>query len=134
MKVYIATTLSRLEDQRSLAVRLNSEFGVEQTFDWTRNGTLAGNPYKDVAEKEVAGVREADFVVVLLPAKLGAHTELGVALACGKKVFIYAANDEDTYCGNPYKCVFYEHPLVTQVISDNTEDLVRSIVKWIEND
>lgn len=134
MKTYIATTLSRAAEQQLLANRLNSEFGVEQTFDWTRHGTMAGNPYRDVAEKEVAGVREADFVVVMLPAKLGAHTELGIALACGKKVFVYAENDEAMYCGNPYKCVFYDHPLVTQVVSGNVEDLVRSICKWMYND
>lgn len=133
MKTYIATSLARVADQQDLAFRLRVEFDIDLTFDWTREGTLAGNPHPEVAQKELQGVKDADFVCCLLPAKFGTHVELGIALAMGKRVFLFAANEAALYCGNDYKCVFYEHPLVTTVLSTDMTDLIKEIAIWLRD-
>ena len=127
-KIYIATSLSRVADQQSLADTLALE-GCELTFDWTRCGTLGGEPQDEVALKEIQGVVDADFVIALLPARFGTHAELGAALASGKKVFVHAPTEESLYGGNPYKCVFYYHPLVT-LVHGTTDDLLSSVRQW----
>lgn len=68
MKAYIAASLSRSNDQRAVVAALQA-IGIEQAFDWTRNGTLGGTrAMADVAIDEVRAVADADFIVALLPA------------------------------------------------------------------
>ena len=129
MKTYIATSIARVKDQQELANFLKG-MGVSMTFDWTREGTLAGKPHPLVAHAEISGVVEADFVVVLLPGGRGTHAELGAALASGKPVFIHA-DDATTLLGaDTYTCVFYSHPLVKLVIGSR-DDLLISISSYL---
>ena len=132
MKTYVATSLTRVEDQRFLADALLQEHQIGLTFDWTRHGTLAGQPKEEVSVKEVQGVVDADFVCVLLPAGRGTHVEMGVALATGKKVFIHAADEAALLGADTYTCVFYHHPLVTRVVGGNTNDLLAVVEEWLE--
>ena len=37
---------------------------------------------------------EADFTIVLLPAGKGSHIEFGIALAQGKRIYLYSQNEE----------------------------------------
>ncbi len=127
MKTYIATSLSRLKDQQELAKALEG-LGVTLSFDWTRTGTLAGRPHDEVSQDEIMGVAEADFLVVLLPAKRGTHVELGAALMAGKPVFIHAPDEESLLGGDTYTCVFYSHPLVRLVRGTST-DLIMAIAE-----
>ena len=115
MRVYIATSLSNVDTQRELALALGA-MGIEQTFDWTRNGTMSGRPYNEVAQDEMSGIAEADFVVVLLPGGKGTHAEMGAAIMSGKTVFINAAKEDDLLGNDKYMCVFYSHPSVTLVV------------------
>ena len=46
--------------------------------------------YADTALAEIAAVREADVLVVLLPGGYGTHVEIGAALALGKPVILHA--------------------------------------------
>jgi hypothetical protein len=123
MKAYIATSLSRLKDQQDLAEALKG-LGVSLSFDWTRDGTLAGRPHDEVSQDEIMGVAEADFLVVLLPAKRGTHVELGAALMAGKPVFIHVPDDAALLGGDSYTCVFYSHPLVRLVRGTYTDLLL----------
>lgn len=129
MKTYIATSIARVKDQQELANFLKG-MGVSLTFDWTREGTLAGKPHPVVAHAEISGVVEADFVVVLLPGGRGTHAELGAALASGKTVFIHAADAVTLLGADTYTCVFYSHPLVKLVIGSR-DDLLISISSYL---
>ena len=129
MKTYIATSIARVKDQQELAQAL-AGLGVSLTFDWTRNGTLAGRPHDVVAHAEISGVVESDFVVVLLPGGRGTHAELGAALASGKTVFIHAADAAMLLGADTYTCVFYSHPLVKLVIGSR-DDLLISISSYL---
>jgi hypothetical protein len=63
--------------------------GWERTFDWT-DQDYGPERYADVALAELAGVRDADVLIVLLPGGYGTHVEIGAALALGKPVILHA--------------------------------------------
>ena len=65
---------------------------------------------------EMAAVREADVLVVLLPGGYGTHVEIGAALALGKPVILHAP-DRKTLDA-PYPCVFHYHPRVKLLVSE----------------
>jgi nucleoside 2-deoxyribosyltransferase len=65
---------------------------------------------------EIAAVREADALVVLLPGGYGTHVEIGAALALEKPVILHAPNRETL--DMPYPCIFHYHPLVKLLISE----------------
>lgn len=123
--VYIATGYNNREGYvraRDLARR----FGLAVSFNWTlydpppefsrreRDGF-----FRWAAEAELAGVRAADLVLGLLPGGLGTHAEIGMALALGKPLVLYAAKPEHFMLssgnGDP-ACLF--HLLAKEMTSD----------------
>ena len=50
----------------------------------------------EVCEAEFKGVRECDVFVCLLPGLFGTHSELGAAVALGKKVLIHGIKPDNT--------------------------------------
>jgi nucleoside 2-deoxyribosyltransferase len=100
MKFYIASKLENYEQVQYLRDRLKEQ-GWTHTYDWTKHGsvkTVSTELLKEVAEKEFQGVVDADVVIVLTPQGRGTHVELGIALALGKKVFIWHENDKYFKC------------------------------------
>lgn len=125
MRVYIATSLERVQEQRALAARLR-RLGHEITYDWSVHGSvqhLGPDRIREVAAAEVAGVVAADVVIVLLPGGRGTHVELGIALglrAHGNRPRILVVGDqhdseEARMLVAGRECVFYSHPWVTRV-------------------
>lgn len=104
--------------------------GHRITYDWTQTIDEKG---PSIAKDEIDGVVNADFVVVILPGKFGTHAELGAALAIANKVFLVGPREAD--------CIFYEHPLVTDLgpgdftrhfsIADDAR-LIAAIAAWTE--
>lgn len=95
MNFYIAASLSEFELVRS-ASKILQERGWIHTYDWTLNCTgvdINNEVMKDIAEHEFNGVKNADIVIVLNPKGRGTHTELGMALALNKKVYLYHCDD-----------------------------------------
>jgi len=130
MKFYLGTSLLRFETARKIAELLKSK-GLVQTFDWTRLPNVQRAPVGDperveIARQEIIGIREADFVVILLPGGKGTHAELGAALGLGKKVLLHAI-DAAAWRGDSYVCAFYDHPLVRRV-----EGSIEWLVEFIE--
>ena len=85
------------------------------TYDWTAHGSVwkdGADRIRKVAQAEMQGVLDADYVVVLLPGGRGTHTELGMALADGKPVILYGTDDDFS---GPKTCAFYHHPLVRRL-------------------
>jgi hypothetical protein len=88
LKFYIATRLERTGDHKALAREL-VQAGHAITYDWTVHGSVQGpQRIREVAQAELAGIKAADVVIVLLPGGRGTHAELGMALALGKPVII----------------------------------------------
>ncbi|WP_240948473.1 nucleoside 2-deoxyribosyltransferase [Bacillus sp. RO1] len=93
-KFYIASSLSNIEKVREVSKRLKDK-GFIHTYDWTKNGRASTlEDLKEIGEKELSAVLEADFLIVLLPGGKGSHIEFGIALGQGKKIFLFSENDD----------------------------------------
>jgi nucleoside 2-deoxyribosyltransferase len=93
-KFYIASSLINIEKVREVSKRLKDK-GFIHTYDWTQNERAATlEDLKEIGEKELVAVLEADFLIVLLPGGKGSHIEFGIALGQGKKIFLYSENDD----------------------------------------
>jgi nucleoside 2-deoxyribosyltransferase len=137
MKSYIASRLENADKVNELAKNLK-EAGMEQSYDWTTHGRVQksdGEVIRNTSVKEANGVIDADVVIVALPGARGTHTELGIAIGLGKKIFVWGEN-EDAFMKDERTCSFYYHPLVTRVVGDITEITmqVRSyrVDQWIK--
>jgi nucleoside 2-deoxyribosyltransferase len=94
MKFYIASSFDNKETVRALANRLIEE-GFIQTYDWTKNERATTvQELARIGEEEKNAVILADFFVLLLSGGKGSHVELGIALALGKRIYIYSPEDE----------------------------------------
>ncbi len=100
MKFYIASKLENHEQVRALADKLKAA-GWTHTYDWTAHGSVKStdaDTLRAIGQREFGGVRDADIVIVLTPQGRGTHTELGMAIALNKTVYI--CHGDDTY----FKC------------------------------
>ena len=117
MKFYIASKLENYEQVRYLAEKLKSA-GWIHTYDWTVHEAVKEtsiDSLKDIGQKEYDAVREADVVIVLTPQGRGTHTEFGMAIALGKKIYLCHADNTYFLCdGNT--SAFYWLPNVIQLI------------------
>lgn len=94
MKFYVASSFNHKSSVRYVIKQLSGE-GFSLTYDWTQNERASTiEQLKKIGREEKNAVIEADIVCVLLPAGKGSHIELGMALAQGKKVYLYSP-DED---------------------------------------
>ena len=117
MKFYIATTLENAAQAREVATALKAA-GHEQTYDWTRHGSVQAGGFhaiREAAMNEEKGVRDADIVVMLLPGARGAHAELGMAIALKKWVIIYGRKETD-FIQTGRTCAFYCSPSVQRIV------------------
>src|SRR5437868_2356836 len=97
--------LSTRKDHSAQAVVLLEALrgqGWERTLDWTAQNNVGPDGYADTALAEIAAVRGADVLVVLLPGGYGTHVEIGAALALGKPVILHSP-DRKTL-DTPYPC------------------------------
>lgn len=128
-KFYIATTL-RNHFAHNLVRDLLVAKGHEITYDWTVHGPVWASGFEvltETAHKEMQGVVDSDFVVVLLPGGNGTHTELGMALALGKPVFLFSSLSTDVFGAVPETCAFYHHSLVRSFQGMAYEDFVEEV-------
>ena len=89
MRFYIASSLKNKEFVRYVAYRLELK-GFTWTYDWTANDQPENyGDLKRIGEKEIEGIKNADFLVLLMPAGVGSHVELGVALGLRKRIYLY---------------------------------------------
>jgi nucleoside 2-deoxyribosyltransferase len=114
-KFYLATRKDRAAQAEELLEALKSR-GWERTFTWSGEDKAGAEEYPEQALAELAGVREADVLIVLLPGGYGTHVEIGAALALGKPIILHAP-DEKTL-NTPYACVFHYHPGVKLLVSE----------------
>lgn len=113
VKYYIATSTSRAPFHHIIRDRLG-ELGHEITHDWTSHGSVRETTQarlQQVAEADLQGILDADFVLVLLPGGKGTHTELGFSIGSKKWVFVHS-EDPKMFEPGPEVCAFYHHPAV----------------------
>ncbi len=111
MTFYISSRLNNIEQVRYVANHLRSK-GWTHTYDWTFYDLSSEDiptSLRTIAEKECNGVQAADIVIVLTPQGRGTHIELGMAIALGKKVYIYHMDDSFFKCDDN-TCAFYWLP------------------------
>jgi hypothetical protein len=114
-RFYLATRKDRSTQAEAVVEALRAH-GWERTFAWTGEEAAGPEGNADIALAELAGVREADVLIVLLPGGYGTHVEIGAALALGKSVILHAPNRETLE--TPYPCVFHYHPGVKLFVSE----------------
>jgi nucleoside 2-deoxyribosyltransferase len=117
-RFYLATRKDRSDEADVLSAALTAQ-GWERTYAWSALDPADTESFANVAQQEIAGVRAADVLIVLLPGGFGTHVEIGAALALGKPVVVHAP-DELTL-QTPYRCIFHHHPLVKILISETLD-------------
>ncbi len=125
MRFYVASALENAEMVRWFAGKLKS-WGWQQTYDWTVHGAVQEPLLAETAEKELSGVKEADIVFVLFPAKRGTHVELGAAIALKKKIILWAESEEELFLDGR-TCAFYHSKGVARIIGDRNALLLAAI-------
>jgi len=104
---YVASSLDNIPDVRNAILSMTIA-GFKNTYDWSAHGRITSkSDLPKIAQKEMLGVVEADFLILLMPAKLGSHVELGIALALNKPVFIIENNieyEEKSFYNLPNVC------------------------------
>lgn len=93
-KIYVASSLYNKTNVKALYKYL-AYLQCTITYDWTTHGGVNDDAsLKEIGLKEYQGVVDCDVLVMLMPARLGSHVELGIALALCKPVVIIT-NGED---------------------------------------
>lgn len=124
---YVSSRKDRSKHADELSQALQSH-GWERTFVWTDQGDATREAHAALAEAELAGIRAADVLIVLLPGGFGTHVEIGAALALGKKVILHSPDQETLEA--PYRCVFHYHPSIRLIVSDALD--VNQVVALVE--
>jgi nucleoside 2-deoxyribosyltransferase len=125
-RFYLATRKDRATEAATIVAGLKA-LGWERTFDWSnrQDDSIAG--YCDTAVAELAAVRAADALLVLLPGGYGTHVEIGVALALDIPIIIHAPDRKALE--TPYPCVFHYHPSVKLLVSDTVD--VKAVISLL---
>jgi nucleoside 2-deoxyribosyltransferase len=130
-KFYIASRLENAETVRVLA-KLLEERGWSLTYDWTKLGPVRDDRLPDVAKAEITGVEWADVLILLLPGGRGAHVELGIALARGKKVLITSPTT-DPFTLTEATSAFYWAPNVRRLSHTCYSEIVEAALILAEH-
>lgn len=94
LKVYVASSLHNKANVNDLYKYLG-RLGHTITYDWTTHGGVNDpEALKSICLKEFNGVVDCDLLIMLMPARLGSHVELGVALALARPVIIVTDSDD----------------------------------------
>lgn len=94
MRIYVASSLNNKANVCALYQYLG-RLGHTITYDWTVHGGVNDpESLKTICLKEFNGVVDCDLLVMLMPARLGSHVELGVALALARPVIIVTEGND----------------------------------------
>ncbi len=122
MKFYIGSGMKNCTLVNYYA-KVLKDSGWQQTYDWVKNvnDDVDINDMREYAQLEKQGIVDSDVVIILLPAGRGAHIELGMALALGKKIFLCSTTKEEFNIENTV--AFYELNEVVKLIGNADENL-----------
>lgn len=122
MKFYIGSGLKNYELVNYYSKVLTSH-GWQRTYDWTKyiQNEITFQALEQYAKAERQGIREADVVIILLPAGRGTHVELGMALGMNKRIYICTGAEEEFNLENMVD--FYELPDIVRVVGTADENI-----------
>jgi hypothetical protein len=115
---YLSTQRDRNAEATPLLEALAAR-GWKRTFDWAKLEPASESDYANLAVAEIAGIHDADVVIVILPGGRGTHVEIGAALGMGKPVVLHAPTREKLE--EPYRCAFHYHPAVRILYSETLD-------------
>lgn len=123
MKFYIASRIKKANQVEKITQKLKS-LGHSITFDWTKQPNL--RPYDKnlkqsatISKQSLSAIKSCDFFVLLTDqAGTGMHTELGIALAENKKIFVVGKHLNTN--------IFFFHPNVKRL--NSITDLLKEII------
>lgn len=93
-KIYVASSLYNKTNVKALYKYL-AYLQCSITYDWTTHGGVNDEvSLKEIGLKEYQGVVDCDVLVMLMPARLGSHVELGIALALCKPIVIITDGED----------------------------------------
>jgi hypothetical protein len=128
MKVYVASKFERVPQVREIQKRLQTD-GHVIVADWTghtakgKTGEDLVTYFRECAEADEAGVREADAVVLLHDDNCrGGFTELGIALGAGKLCVVVGGRPAAPTKGP----IFYFHRRVQHF------DTAEAAARWLK--
>ncbi len=122
MKFYIGSGFKNCELVNYYSKKLE-ENGWKHTYNWTKN-ISNDETIEDLIEYsklEQAGIKEADVVIILLPAGRGTHIELGMALALNKKIFLCSETKDEFSIENTVN--FYQLPNIIRLVGTAEENI-----------
>lgn len=121
MKFYIASTFTNKHIVHIVANKLK-QAGWIHTYDWKKNEKATNRlELESIGQAEKQAVRDADVFLLLLNGGKGSHTEFGMALAWGKKIFVYKGN-------SPLDTTFYHLPEV-RIVEDNLDGFIKQVLE-----
>lgn len=129
MNFYISSRLRNIDQVRHMADRLQHN-GWTHTCDWTYfDGSSADTPdsLRRIGEREFDGVKAADVVIVIAPQGRGTHIELGMAIALGKRAYLYHTDNSYFKCDDA-TCAFYWLPQVKR-LTGQIDDAIEVILR-----
>lgn len=120
IRIYLDGKYADSSEHDKKMVQLGA-MGHEITHNWTKNEELFLNDKASISIANINGVKNADILIIIMDdenyAYRGTFVELGVALACNKKVFVLCPHFEKLENN-----VFLNHPNV--MIFDNWYKLI----------
>lgn len=127
MKFYIGSSFKNYKLVNILAEKLK-EYGWEHTYNWANSIQEAESKEDLIAYSmhEQKGIFDSDVVIILLPGGRGTHIELGMALAWGKKIYLYSANGEEFKIENTVN--FYQIPEIIKM-TGSIDDAIQKMIK-----
>lgn len=133
IKYYLASSLANAGVVRVLDNILESTNKFEATYKWYElHGEVGMERYHEIAAKEFQGVLDCELFVLICPGKFGAHTELGAAMASRNKPKVFVVGHRDHMIKHPdgrYPSIFYYHPLVTRIASEDVHQIARILME-----
>ena len=96
MKMYIASSYSRKTEAQDLERRF-SLYGVESVSGWLHRPGGYPNTLEDDARQDLTDIAKADVLLCITgdtETHGGRHTEIGIALALHKEVFIKGPHEQ----------------------------------------
>ncbi len=121
MKIYVAASFPRRDEARLLGLALE-DAGHEITSGWMmlKGKSYFGDDWAGEVEavRDLQDVRDCDVLVSITgdtESHGGRHSELGIALALGKRIIIVGPKEQ----------VFHHHPHVEEV--SGTSDVLESL-------
>ncbi|WP_144569207.1 nucleoside 2-deoxyribosyltransferase [Bacillus pseudomycoides] len=120
MNFYIASSFQNKHLVQFVASQLKEE-GWHHTYNWTQNERATNREQlQKIGQAEKQAIQNADVFLLLLDGGNGSHTELGMAIALEKKIYMYHKN-------NPLQTTFYHLPEV-DIFQGEVEEFVSYVM------